>query len=168
MLLITLWDNVSFRISLKAIFIKITEWCPELIFFKRYRGLSPRVSLLKGNQQQTHRPSLAVSQTLSQCLSDRCVAEKLNKSHFSSFLTTFVLKTNWHGVCCGFVWASFVFLAHIDLKRSVYIKAPKHLVLSRGRGQVDVRGLHVSSGGVLEERGGLLVKTETFTTVQWD
>lgn len=51
-----------------------------------------------------------------------------------------------------------MFSSRVDSKRSVYIKAPTHLVLSRGRGQVDVRGLHVSSRGVLEEREGLLVK----------
>lgn len=41
-------------------------------------------------------------------------------------------------------------------KSLVHIKAATHLVLSRGRGQVDTRGLHFSSGGMSEGSEGLV------------
>lgn len=59
-------------------------------------------------------------------------------------------------VCCGFMRASFGFSSFPDPRSLVHIKAATHLVLSRGRGQVDTRGLHFSSGGMSEGSEGLV------------
>lgn len=52
--------------------------------------------------------------------------------------------------------ASFGFSSFLDPKSLVHIKAGTHLVLSRGAGQVDTRGLHFSSGGMSEGSEGLV------------
>ena len=83
-----------------------------------------------------------------QHLSDHRVATKLKNSHFSSLYMILVLKAKSTACVVASCEPILGFLSFPDPKRSlVHIKAATHLVLSRGRGQVDTRGLHFSSRG---------------------
>lgn len=91
-------------------------------------------------------------------MTDRGVATKLKNSHFSQFLYTMPALKAKSAACvvasCEPVSGSRPSLT--QKKSLVHIKAATHLVLSRGRGQVDARGLHFSSGGMSEGSEGLV------------
>lgn len=89
-------------------------------------------------------------------MTDHGVATKFKNSHFSQIYTMLVLKAKSTAcvvASCEPVWG---FSSFPDPNSLVHIKAATHLDLSSGRGQVDTRGLHFSSGGMSEGSEGLL------------
>lgn len=98
-------------------------------------------------------------------MTDHRVPEKVKEFTFFTILYDTCAESQKCCMCCGFVWASLESSSFPDPKKSlVHIKATAHLVLSRGRGQVDTRGLHFGRGDVR----GVTGNTEMFTTLQGD
>lgn len=83
-------------------------------------------------------------------MTDHGVAKKLKNSHFSQFYMRLVLKAKSTVCVVASCEPVSSFRPSLTQKCLVHIKATTHLVLSRGRGQVDTRGLHFSSGGMSE------------------
>lgn len=80
-------------------------------------------------------------------MTDHGVATELKNSHFSQLYMMLVLKAKSTACVVASCEPVSGFSSFPDPKSLVHIKAARHLVLSRGRGQVDTRGLHFSSGG---------------------
>lgn len=89
-------------------------------------------------------------------MTDHGVAAKLKNSHFSQFYMMLVLKAESSACVVASCEPVSGFRPSLTQKSLVHIKATTHLVLGRGRGQVDARGLHRSSGGMSEGSEGLV------------
>lgn len=99
------------------------------------------------------KPRADPAQPLARVITERLKSQRSHIFHY--FIWCFCWNPTEVCVVASCEPVLVFYFSFSDLKSLVHIKATAHLVLGRGRGQVDTRGLHFSSGAMSGCSGGL-------------